>query len=152
MGYDSREKTPTTTKVEVVGTCVKVVEPDATSLFPKLAVWVEYEDGQYKKLLPFEAGEKYAAKFVPRPQLGDIVRASGYVSGSAAKDGSRVYLSIRLAFMRVEGSIHTPANRSEAPSHTEPTNAVPTPSLPPLRVSDGVPDPTPDIPEDSLPF
>jgi hypothetical protein len=143
MGYDSREKTPTTTKVEVVGTCVKVVEPDATSRFPKLEVWVEYEDGQYKGLLPFEAGEKYAAKFVPRPQLGDIVRASGYVSGRAAKDGSRVYLSIRLAFMRVEGTV-MPRSRAESHDANAPEQ--------PQRVSDGVPPPTPDIPEPDLPF
>jgi len=152
MGYDSREKPPTSTKVEVVGVCVKVMEPDKSVRYPKLEVWIESDDGKYKNLLAFECGEQYAAKFMPRPELGDIVRASGYVSGRAAKDGSRVYMSIRLAFMRVEGSVHTPAERAAQQPHHAPANAVPTPSLPPLRVSEGVPDPTPDIPEDSLPF
>ncbi len=91
------------TKLEIVGKCVRVIEPRATDPYPKLQIWVEIQDGKYKTVIPFECKAEYAKlKFCVLPMEGDMVRCGGFIGGRV-KD-TRCYVTIRLRFMRVEGA------------------------------------------------
>jgi hypothetical protein len=112
------EVSKNSTKVEVCGKCVNVIPAKEGDKYPKVCVWVEVEDGEYKNTIPFEGKPD---KFPNLPSINDVVRCSGFVKGRPSKDGARCWMNIYMVFMRVEGM----ARKEQPPQTREPEQPSP---------------------------